>query len=354
MMKSIEVIKGTEGLGSTYLAQIEFNDFISTFHLQDQSIPEQLKMQRDVTKSRASKIQNYLLQREDWFFPEVIAVVSHSGYEESFTDLESGIEVGEINLSDQTQSILIDGQGRYCGISQAVAQNASLREKTIDVKVILVDGDLRKNAEMIRMIFVDLHQNVKRQTPSSLIHFDNSLPCNRFISDLLTHLEPEFDIFRLVSVMGTTNSVYKLSAFKTFVDRFTGFNTQSDKAVYDDDSVRQFLFGQITEYLHILSALPAMKQLIEGNADDSNLLENDVALEALGYLANVAQHNAILRQTTVDYSALRLHEVNFDKAAPAWKKVFHKGRLVRGSAKRIAIIIACQNGLALPEDLALM
>ncbi|MEJ6059228.1 DNA sulfur modification protein DndB [Aliivibrio salmonicida] len=348
---SLFAIKGTEGVGVTYLAKCTFGDLVNLIDIAPMDLPSEDKLQRDPTPSRVKGISNYLITRTNTVFPEIILAITKANFESMTIDARTKMEIGRIHLDSNTPALLVDGQGRRLGIEEAISIFNHLSNNCIDMKIFVTDtNSLSEAKEVLRQVFSDLHKKLVKPSSSTNLYFDRSVSSSNFLASMLEKLKsPKSNIvtfFDLVSIEGKNTHPYTLAQLSKFVQCFTGMSIAEQNKTFSDDAVFEFNQRIVKIYLQqIIKTFPEMtkligKQIVAKNRSES-IIPTAIWLEAFGYVGCSILYKSILEKSPMDFSVLnKIINFDFNRANPIFKGVvIHDGKVLKGSAKKLATIL---------------
>lgn len=356
-------ISGLEGIGQVFTANLTYEQFCTFFDVADTNIMEADKMQRDTAKSRVNGIAKYLTERQDTVFPAVTCVTNALDFKTLNIPVINGIsEVGVLTLKSTSQRHLVDGQGRRLGVEAAIKLMSELQHRTIDIKFISTNSDSLEDSKMfVRQIFSDYHKKVTKPNSSINLFFDSSESSSTFSVSAFTNLCSQIDGFEhLVSVEGNTSKIWTLAQFKTFLRQFTGMSDKEMNECMSQPDIANVWLELLVGFWQSVSTLDVFTDVAKGGctktAKATNLLCCAIGIESLGMLANQIISKAIKDQTAVNWNSInQLSEINFTRGHKQWLgcAFTEEGKIIKGSAKRIATSIACDLGITLSRDFML-
>lgn len=146
--------RGKQGGKTYFVANVTFGALSRVLAIDTGEVME--RSQREVEKSRATKIQAYLNNnREGFVLPALTGIVDDPDME--FEELgHSGSNVGYLKLSLDAEIKLFDGQHRATGIRQVMKQNHYLKNDQIALQL-FVGMELQERQQA----FSDINSNAK-------------------------------------------------------------------------------------------------------------------------------------------------------------------------------------------------
>ncbi|GGB52958.1 hypothetical protein GCM10011607_11810 [Shewanella inventionis] len=365
---SMLVMAGQEGIGQTFNTKLTYAQCVEFIDIEDETIPERERLQRNADKLRVNAICEYLIKRNNTFFPGVILVVSQLDLTPLDIDFGS-VKLYKAVLQAGTDRLMIDGQGRLSGITKALTVRPDLAEHHLDVKIVVVGTNkIRDSSKFVTQIFADLHLNLKRPNSSQSIWFDSETRLSCLANDIMdTTDQLGLPFAGGVAVNGklSTGQIFTLANVSDFISIIVASST-SKKAVNsvlsEEDSYELYkvLIAQYIEKLYSVlpfaeihnSDLGAWKQAL-----NSNILTCAIGLKALAWVGRSIIEDALENGLSeLNFAPLeRIGELPIcDKSNELWLKkgVFNKEidgkiKIVKSSEKRLAAVI-CQSIRLLP------
>lgn len=348
-----------EGLSHTHQLQIinvttTLGQLVDAFPIHDADKEEHL-LQRKLTSSRAKKIKEYLLTRNDAVFPQLAGfVTSHGAVEEVHGMFR------KLSLPESAQRMLVDGQGRREGGMLAIKENPALRSMTVDIKLIVLRTDtLLASADIIRQVFSDYHKNVVKPNSSINLFFDSSKKSSAFYVSALDALEKRGSMFaKQVSRDGSTDRIYTLAQFKVFIEKLTGMTDKQMDDTFEDEDVRDMWIRIVDAYVNAIEskAFPDVYSHITNLQEMKDFKKNHlgccaIGIEALGRLGNLIIDTALAQQSKPDFDQVSdLSTLDMSRDAANWQgSVMHEGKILKGSAKKLATKLALHLKIQMTE-----
>ncbi|MUJ20355.1 DNA sulfur modification protein DndB [Aliivibrio fischeri] len=356
---SLFAIKGTEGIGITFLAKCTFGDLVNLVDIAPIDLAPEDKLQRDPTPARIKGISNYLISRKNTIFPEIILGITKANFESMAVDTKTGMEIGHIHLDADTPAILVDGQGRRLGIESAINTFPHLASNCIDLKIIVTETTSITEAKgLLRQVFSDLHKKIVKPSGSTNLYFDRAVNSSNFLASTLESLKSKnseaITFFNLISIEGKNTHPYTLAQLSKFVQCFTGMSLSEQNKTFNDDAVFEFnqrivrlYLNQILQTFPELTTLIGKKEVTQGR--ELSIIPTAIWLEALGYVGRSILYKSILYKKPVDFSVLNhISNFNFSRANPVLSGVvIHDNKIIKSSAKKLAMILIDHLGLPL-------
>lgn len=347
---SCHVVSGQDGVGRTLTATLTYEQFVEFFNIADISIDEHAKLQRDPTRSRVKNIREYLVERQNTYFPGINAVVTQVEVEYlDVISLNDVSRIGVMTLKAGVERMLFDGQGRRLGIEEALALKGSLKGRTVTITFLETQTDtLEQGRDMIRQLFSDIHKSVVKPNSSINLFFDSSQRSSTFVMAAYEKLKAGTSGFHnYISLDGNQKRIWTLAQFKTFLRKFTGMTDNDMNNLLEDDELVTVWLKYIDVLCTQLSALAVFSSLDDSqmmsDAKYDNLLCCAIGIEALGVVGRVIIDNAIRLSEKPDFASLsKLSTLDLSKENDAWvDQVISKERkMIKGSASKFAMHLA--------------
>jgi DGQHR domain-containing protein len=355
------VIRGQEGIGTIYTSNLTYIQFCTFFSIADIDIEEFDKMQRDPTKSRVKGVFSYLTSRKNTVFPLVTCIATKVDFKPLKVASLNGVSLlGELTLPASSERIIIDGQGRLLGIEEALKIASYLKLHTIDFKFFATGTEtLLESKNVIQQVFSDYHKKVVKPNPSINLFFDSSSTSSTFVLEAYKHLSSlESNFGRLISLEGNNKRIWTLAQFKLFLRRFTGLtDKEMDKDLNEPEQINMWL-NFLTVFFEKINTIPIFNNVNTPNeikfAKDDSLLCCAIGIESLGYLASILLDDAISSGASVSWEQIdNISSIDFSKNNELWvnEVITQDKKMIKGSAKQMAIVIASKLRIALPLHL---
>ncbi|GIC77629.1 DGQHR domain-containing protein [Moritella sp. F3] len=360
------VFEGIEGIGFTYSAKVTYAQCVALSKLEDESIPERERNQRNAEKSRMNAIADYLIKRDNTLFGQLILVVT----ELQLTDLMvcEGISIKRGVIPAFADRLFIDGQHRVGGVGVSLISDPSLASRHMDLKIIVVPtATIRESSTFVRQMFSDINSKSKKTNKSQNLHFDSESSLSRFcdhILDITTQLGAPFQ--QAISRDGKIKhgQLYNFASVSDFVSIMIGISgeTKINDFLADQSNYDLYLV-LISQYFTGLYAHLEFEEMQNikikkdwKHAIDSNVLTCVIGLKALAYVGRSLVEDALIQEKSeLDLSALKaLNKLPLnDTGAQLWldKQVYSmvvgKVKIVKSSEKRLALTL-CQGMRVIP------
>jgi len=349
-------VRGIQAGKEFYTAQIPYKYLVKLFVFDcEDTVPPELRAQRNLNPSRAKKIGQYMLDNPDsYVLPAITASISAEMKFESHAVPGSADRLGLLHIPMDAVFLINDGQHRENGIFFAIQENPNLKDETICV-TIYFDCGLQRSKQM----FADINSNQVKPSGSINALYNSRCPFNNFIQDLLTRMpliKSKIEM-ETSSVGKKSMKLWSLIGFSKFITQLTGLTANSYNDIIESDDKRDQLMCLIEQFMDSLHSIPNWKGMIEGNLSafdvrESMVISHAVFLEALGIMGRILLQ---MPSDTIAWKRLdKLKNVDPNKSSAMWdNRCVVLGRMqktsdgVRGTAVRLVEL----TGLTLTPDL---
>ena len=361
------LLKGTEGVGETYVTKISYEQCVEFFDIEDNLIPEREKLQREANAPRVKGIYEYLINRDDSIFPSACLVVSELDQESIGIEM-GGVEIIKGLIPSHADRLFIDGQGRLSGIKMALKVKPELKDLHLDIKVIVVKTNtIRESSQKVRQVFSDFHMRLSKPNKSQNIFFDAATASSRFIKELLNITDKRgVEFGKAIALDGKIKhgQLYTLANVKDFIAIMVGEKNinKLNKTLDCEDNFNLYL-ALISDYIiGLYSELPLARiQGIESKTEwkcslDDCVVTCAIGLKALAYLGRSLIEDALAKEMSeLNMAALeafpRMPIQNKEAALWVDNEIYKisegKTTIVRASEKKLARIF-CNKARVLP------
>lgn len=336
---------GNEGIGQTLNITLTFGQFTELCTVVQYDDDEE-RLNRDLTKSRQSGVQDYLTGRDDTVLPQVCLVCTHW----DIKPIPGYVNLVEVTIPAGAERALVDGQARRIGVEGSLSIKPELANRTIDMKALCTHSDtLKEKAGFIRQVFSDYHKKVVKPNSSINLFFDSSEQSSTFVVDTLRCLEKEGNpLASQVSKDGQSKKIYTLAQFKSFIREFTGKSDREINEEFKEANVRELWMNMISSYLSVVTQTFNVFEQVESlsqvnEAKKENVLCTAIGIEALGRLGNLLIENAVRDNKRPEFlEVTKLSEIELGRDADTWvdSVVSKDGKMIKGSAREMAIKLA--------------
>lgn len=350
---------GREGNRETYLSKISFSDLTRHFSLVPSGVtlPNNLMLQRDLIMSRSTSIKQYLINNEDFVFPEVISVC------ESFIldEIESIPNLFRLSLRADSFRYLVDGQGRLSGITRALEEMPSLADSTIDIKFVLSSG-----VENDTQLFSDINMTPVAPNKSQCAAMDSRKSVNRFAKRVVVSLPELTDLVDYTKASVTNSSsakkLWTLNQVVAFVLMVTGTTSKTCEKELNTDEKQEYWTGFIRKYFECLKKNPKFRDAVTGaisasDVRESSIVGTSVFLKSLALTGKVLMMHFINKgDAQADWSIMdRWSEIDLSKSNKEWlgRCMNYRGGYEDKSFnhKAMASYFLSEMGISMPEQL---
>ena len=175
---SLPAVAGKMGSDLYFSVMVPFKQLTQMFSFNEDDVPVELRVQRQLNKSRALAIGQYICKRpDDFVLPALTASVSEYM---QFEPAPGFTNVGHVKIPLDASMIINDGQHRRAGIEEALKQRPALKDNMCTV-VIFYDQGLERSQQM----FADINTNSVKPSKSLSILFDKKNRFNSLIIDAI-------------------------------------------------------------------------------------------------------------------------------------------------------------------------
>ncbi|MGN2715653.1 DNA sulfur modification protein DndB [Aliivibrio fischeri] len=358
-------IKGTEGIGSTFLTKLSYQQCCDFLQIESEEIEELERLQRSADSSRVNGIRDYLVNRDNTVFPSLCLIVGAPADIKEIDGMAStnGTSLVNINIPKNSDRLLIDGQGRRKGIELALAIKSHLSGHHIDVKIVFVPTELIKESEkLVKQIFTDYHYALKKPTPSQSIYFDSEQIINNFAKELIKITDARGVPFSaaVATQRLKCGQIFTLTNVVDFICIFMGVTKTEVNKILSNSEKYDFYLLQLSRYIEILyQHLPFEKfQNMQQKEWKRHTSEHvaccAIGLKALGYIGNSLLEDAAFTTDTqlaeFNEDALKgLSKLPLDERKnPLWlrseiyQSIEGKIKIIKSSERRLARVICSE------------
>ncbi len=335
--------KGIQAGKEFFTATVAFKYLVRLFRFDDESVPAELRAQRNLSEARAKGIADYILANPTSYVLPAITASCDKGM--AFQSLDDSYGVGLLQIPIDSMLLINDGQHRRKGIELALQENPSLADQSVSVTM-FYDGGLLKSQQM----FSDINSNACKPSGSLNALYDLRNPFSRWVLDILDKrpaIKSRIDMEAAAPAKRSSN-LWSLVAFHMFINLLTGVNAKNIKSLKSLDKKTEEVLG----FLDALNQIPYWKPMLDGNMSGEEVREKFVISHAV-FLHGLA----ILGAHTKDWSQLAgLSKVEPAKFSDAWKNrcVVHGGKMSKttNSVKSTAAVLMKMCGVTMPADIA--
>lgn len=322
---SFPAVRGIQAGKEFFAAQVPFIQLEKMFVFDDEVLPPELRMQRELSTRRAVAICDYIVSNPtDYVLPALTSSVSARMWFEPVPG-NHGQRLGMLNIPLDAIMLINDGQHRRGGIERAIRRRPALKNEMVTV-VFFYDEGLKRSQQ----IFSDI--NCKQVKPSSALSalFDHRDLLNIWTKEVMqgvpglaSKIEKEAG-----SVGAKSSRLWSIISFKKFLGAISGVNDGNAELILSDKQQRKASITFFTRFFDTLAqSLPNWAQMMSGTLPaaevrEDMLIGHAVFLEALA----VACRPLLLNERgqpeweSCDLAPLaRLATINPLKTAPCWK-----------------------------------
>ena len=317
---SLTAIKGEQGNRTVYTAQISFETLAKQFSLVPTGVlPPYLKLQRELAESRSNKIKRYVLENEDYIFPEIIAVVENLSVVEVITG------VVQLSVPAEAFRYLVDGQGRLGAIQALVNENPAYNCHTIDIKFVLSSG-VAADAQL----FADINSTQAGTNSSQYVATDSRESINNFIKVFVSQSPLLGDKITFERSSVTTSSslkeVWSANQLRSFVLLATGLSPALAKSEFKSEERCSYWSGYFNAFFREIASRHADIDAVLSCSQDINqfrkesVIPTSVWLKSFGVVSKILMMHAIeTKAPNIDWSILDgITNIDFSVKNPEW------------------------------------
>ncbi|QYK83497.1 DNA sulfur modification protein DndB (plasmid) [Aeromonas media] len=177
---SFPAVRGIQAGKEFFAAQVPFIQLEKMFVFDDEVLPAELRMQRELNTRRAVGISDYIVQNQrDYVLPALTSSVSARMWFDALPG-NHGQRLGMLNIPLDAVMLINDGQHRRAGIEMAIRRVPTLKSEMVTV-VFFYDEGLKRSQQ----IFSDI--NCKQVKPSSALSalFDHRDLMNIWLKEVI-------------------------------------------------------------------------------------------------------------------------------------------------------------------------
>ncbi|QYK83478.1 DNA sulfur modification protein DndB (plasmid) [Aeromonas media] len=322
---SFPAVRGIQAGKEFFAAQVPFIQLEKMFVFDDEVLPAELRMQRELNTRRAVGISDYIVQNQrDYVLPALTSSVSARMWFDALPG-NHGQRLGMLNIPLDAVMLINDGQHRRAGIEMAIRRVPTLKSEMVTV-VFFYDEGLKRSQQ----IFSDI--NCKQVKPSSALSalFDHRDLMNIWLKEVIQgvpgltgKIEKE-----TASVGAKSSRLWSVVSFKKFLGAMCGVNDGNAEQILADAKQRKAsiaffirFFNALAE--HVPGWAPMMGGLLPAaEVREDMVIGHAVFLEALAIACRplLLDERGQPAWETCDLAPLaKLASINPNKDAPSWK-----------------------------------
>lgn len=335
-------VRGMQAKKSFYCAQVSYAQLVKmfTFGDEDDSLPAELRIQRELNPRRAVGVCEYILDNPtDYVLPALTASVSAKMWFEPLPGFEN-FNVGRLHVPMDAVMLINDGQHRRSGIESAIKRRPALKDETIAV-VIYFDEGLKRSQQM----FSDI--NCKQLKPSNAISslFDHRETINVWVKEVMTavpYLASRTEKEK-TTVGAKSIRLWSILSLKKFLCALSGLSEEAIATQLATTAARKDASDFILRFfaaldLHIPHWADMMAGRIPANqVRDDFIIGHAVFLEALGNACQAlmrTDQNGNIVWSECDISPLaKLVAIDPARTADVWR---HRAVHINGTMNKTA------------------
>ncbi|MEI8659316.1 DGQHR domain-containing protein [Vibrio sp. Hal054] len=256
--------------------------------------PDYMKRQRDLEKTRATKLIKYFEDREDTILPSLIIFVSHLTHEEEIMVGNRKMVVAE--LPHDADRLIGDGQNRRNLYAHIINQQPWRAEETVNVKFVCVDDvSLEAHGTLAKQTFSDLHFNLAKPTTSLNLYFDSSQPYRKMLDRFLNIETHGTTVRSFISTTGKAKpeSILMLNQLLDFIGTALGKTAATiNKLLKKQPDLEHELFERYGPVVESFFNLCPMEHIAKVNKDDA-MFTKFIFAKAVAWVAKSIVEQAV-------------------------------------------------------------
>ena len=318
------VSAGREGDRMTYVGKLSMADVVEHFPQvpQDMNISSHIMIQRDLDRSRAKGISDYIDgHKSDFIFPSLMAIV------ETFKTEHVIENIYKLTIPGKSFRYLVDGQGRRGGAEMLIEdapEGIDFAEQSFDIKLIESKGINADN-----QVCVDVNTTPKSFNQSQKAAMDTRKVISLFSKEVVMRQDKLLNVidFKRASVTSSSTSpaLWTLNQIGHFIKRMTGVSDKSCQVLLADPAKRDYLRGFIVKWFDVISNNVAFADALSGFTPAPDVRKNTIIGSAvfLKSLALVAKVVKIQLESAgggvADWSIMsKVSQLDFSHDNPEW------------------------------------
>lgn len=322
---SFPAVRGIQAGKEFFAAQVPFIQLVKMFVFDDEVLPAELRMQRELNTRRAVGISDYIVENQrDYVLPALTSSVSARMWFDALPG-SHGERLGMLNIPLDAVMLINDGQHRRGGIEMAIRRVPALKSEMVTV-VFFYDEGLKRSQQ----IFSDI--NCKQVKPSSALSalFDHRDLVNIWLKEVMRGVPGlAGKIEKETSSVGAKSSrLWSVVSFKKFLCALCGVNDGNAELILADEKQRKASITFLNRFFNALAEhVPGWGPMMGGllpaaEVREDMVIGHAVFLEALAVACRtlLLDERGIPAWADCDLAPLvKLASINPNKAAPSWK-----------------------------------
>jgi len=310
-------LKGKSNADSTFTIHATYAQLIETFKPVPFDAKSPLFIQRETQVSRINNLVNYL-PNEHASLPATGAIV------EKFNAKHLSGDFYEITIKANSFRYFFDGQARLGSISKHIEKHKDARDNTL---VIMLFESLGTKLDNQR--FADWNCASTRPNQSIVMAMDSRMTINSYTKEIVNSIPAlcnRIDYMKAsVTNSGTSDKIWSLNQFKSFVQNVTGATPKTAEKLFGDDKNKAKWVGFIAKFFDMLCTHPQIGNALNPNTPASTTRNNtiigtSVFLKSIGLTGRIV--SAFLQskmEVKADWSFIEgLKSIDFSKDNPEW------------------------------------
>jgi len=271
-------IRGIQAKREFYVSMVPLRLLPKVFSYNEEGeVPPQLRVQRDLNKSRLPSMVRYVLDNPDsYIFSAITASIDSDVKFEPFGDSFQGssavgLKTGLLHVPMSARFIINDGQHRRAAISEALNENPDLGDESIAVVFFLDTG-----LERCQQMFADLNGHAVRTSKAINILFDHREKNGKIAKSLA------FDCVAFKNMVEMDRSTLAARSRKLFTLSSIYSATKELLADNKDLSIEASQELASTFWLAVSDQFPEWKMAVDGTISAAEVRKDFIYVHGIG------------------------------------------------------------------------
>lgn len=338
---SMPAVKGEQCGREYYIAVVPFGLLPRIFSYNEESVPAEIRMQRELNEKRIPEIASYILHNDDWLFSSLTASVDGNV---KFIPLDNeNPDVGLLEVDMSAAFYITDGQHLRAGIIEALKENPELARETISVVIYRFESNERAN-----QMFADLNRYAQKPTKSLNVSYDSRDPLSQATNEMLHKIEI-FNLFTdkdRVSLAAKSPKLFTLGSLYE-ANRHLLKMTKKRLETFSAADTEKI----ISYWTVVVKNMPLWEKVCQEELKPSELREeyicsHSVVIQAIGIMGSY-----LMVQEDWQEILQGLRAIDWRRNNPEWKGIVisANGRVVNSKpvAKLTAVLLRQKLGLSI-------
>lgn len=312
------------------------------FRFEDEEIPPEQRAQRELNRTRAKKITQYVLDNPTTYVLSALTVTvqtpSIHGLQFEPSESDPSESSGFLTIEMDSIFLIADGQHRSAAINQAIESNPELRDETISVTIFADIGVKRR-----QQIFSDLNLYTSKPSNSLGILYNH----RDKVSETVRKVIQEVKIFRNLTDMERT-SLPKKSAKLFTLNAVHEAIAYMLKHLEIADETRQVKV--IADYWSaVTKQIPAWELVMDRRMSAGELRLESLCSHAIAVVALGRIGVWLIKADAVTERLSKLSSLDWARSNPVWQAegiITSTGRIQKNSASIAALADYIQSNLS--------